>query len=106
MGWREEDTKTMDFVAELDRSDHSYQFDYLRVVRSEDGRYFYGTDSGCSCPSPFEDFHRESDWTPLTKHPDSLSSFKASVESWVDGSSYLAAGDVSAFIDEITALVK
>lgn len=98
--------KELLFVAEIDRSDQSYCFDSLRVVKSEDGRYFYGTDSGCSCPSPFENFHRESDWTPLTKHPDSLSSFKASVGSWADGSSYLTAGDVSAFIDEMTALVK
>lgn len=34
----------------------SYEFDMVVVWRHEDGRLFVGADSGCSCPSPFEDF--------------------------------------------------
>lgn len=41
-------------VAELDDPEASYSFDLLVVWQHEDGRLFYGTDSGCSCPSPFE----------------------------------------------------
>jgi hypothetical protein len=33
----------------------SYQFDMIVVWRTDDGRFLVGQDSGCSCPSPFED---------------------------------------------------
>ena len=44
-------------IHEFDLSDGSYQFDYVTVWQSTtDKRTFYvGTDSGCSCPSPYED---------------------------------------------------
>lgn len=33
-----------------------YEFNMLMVwYHAESGRYYWGTDSGCSCPSPFED---------------------------------------------------
>lgn len=45
-------------VAEIDLSDGDYQFD-LRVVwrHLPTGRLLTARDSGCSCPSPFEDYH-------------------------------------------------
>lgn len=44
-------------VAEIEWSDESYQFDTTCVwVHPETGRWFVESDSGCSCPSPFEDF--------------------------------------------------
>jgi hypothetical protein len=42
-------------VGEIDYSDGCYQFDLTVVWRDAHGRLFYGDDSGCSCPSPFED---------------------------------------------------
>jgi hypothetical protein len=42
-------------VGEIDWSDGCYQFDYTVVWRRMDGRLVYAEDSGCSCPSPFED---------------------------------------------------
>ncbi|QIK64126.1 hypothetical protein G7068_13665 [Leucobacter viscericola] len=44
-------------VDEFDLSDGCWQFDYVMVWQSiTDKRVFYvGTDSGCSCPSPYED---------------------------------------------------
>lgn len=33
-----------------------YSFNDLIVWEHEDGRIFYASDSGCSCPSPFEDY--------------------------------------------------
>lgn len=46
----------LEIIGEVDFSDGCWQFDSLVVWRRiEDGQLFYGEDSGCSCPSPFED---------------------------------------------------
>lgn len=42
-------------IGEIEWSDGSYQFDLTVVWKREDGRFVYAEDSGCSCPSPFED---------------------------------------------------
>lgn len=43
-----------------------YSFDIVAVWRdNETGRLFGAFDSGCSCPSPFEDFSRLEDMTPI-----------------------------------------
>lgn len=34
----------------------NYDFDKFVVWQDAEGNLFYGGDSGCSCPSPFEDF--------------------------------------------------
>lgn len=44
-------------VAKLERYDASYEFDMIAVWKHKDGRVLWATDSGCSCPSPFEDYH-------------------------------------------------
>ena len=45
-------------VAEIDYSDGCYQFDYRMVWRhNETGKLYTARDSGCSCPSPFEDYN-------------------------------------------------
>lgn len=42
-------------VVSLDREEQSYMFNYADVwYRPEDGYFYAATDSGCSCPSPFE----------------------------------------------------
>jgi len=52
-------------VGVIELSEPLYSFDLLAVLRNDDG-YFLGTDSGCSCPSPWEN-HRAEDFTgPLT----------------------------------------
>ncbi len=44
-------------VAEIDYSDGCYQFDIRAVWKhTETGRLYTARDSGCSCPSPFEEF--------------------------------------------------
>lgn len=44
------------YIGEVDLSEPDYSFDLLRFyVRKHDGMVLYATDSGCSCPSPFED---------------------------------------------------
>ncbi len=43
-------------IGEIDWSDGCYNFDYTVVWKREsDGKFVYAEDSGCSCPSPFED---------------------------------------------------
>lgn len=43
-------------VAEIDWSSGSYEFDLRVVWRDSNGNFYTARDSGCSCPSPFEDF--------------------------------------------------
>lgn len=65
-------------IADIDDPQACYSFDILAVWQHEDGRLFYATDSGCSCPSPFENFTSLDDLTPITK--DSWDEFVAAVE--------------------------
>ena len=66
------------FVGSLDDPWASYSFYDLCVWSHEDGRVFWATDSGCSCPSPFEDFKSLDDLTEVTN--DSWDEFQKAVE--------------------------
>jgi len=61
-------------IGEIELSEPNYSFDTLIIWKRQDGKVFYGQDSGCSCPSPFENFHSFSDMTELTK--ESLSTLR------------------------------
>jgi len=52
-------------VAEIDYSDGNYQFDLRVVWKHTTGQLFTARDSGCSCPSPFEDYTKLTDLDPL-----------------------------------------
>ena len=43
--------------AEFEYSDGCYQFDTRVVWKDEQGLLWTAHDSGCSCPTPFEDYH-------------------------------------------------
>jgi hypothetical protein len=43
----------------------SYEFHILAFWRHTDGRCFYASDSGCSCPTPFEHFGSLADLTTI-----------------------------------------
>ena len=63
-------------VDTLSFTDEAYQFDYLVVWKSlSDGKIYYARDSGCSCPTPFEDFHKLSDMMEIRNSGD-LSAIK------------------------------
>lgn len=48
----------LEIIAELENSDGCYEFDTHLVFRhTKSGKLYYAHDSGCSCPTPFEDFH-------------------------------------------------
>lgn len=46
----------LETVGTVSWDDEPYQFDLTIVLRDRDGRLYWASDSGCSCPSPFEDF--------------------------------------------------
>jgi hypothetical protein len=55
----------LEVLTQVDLSEPDYSFDYLVVWRNlESGKLFYATDSGCSCPSPFEE-HGITDLEPF-----------------------------------------
>lgn len=55
-------------IGELELREPDYSFDILLVQRDiVTGKFYVNFDSGCSCPSPFEDFTtKESLGQPLT----------------------------------------
>jgi hypothetical protein len=53
-------------IGTVNLSEPDYSFDMLAVWKGDDG-YYLGTDSGCSCPTPFESYNGAEDLTgPLT----------------------------------------
>lgn len=70
--WDTESTTVPDYeeIGEVEWSYEAYQFDLTRVYRQiSTGDLFYATDSGCSCPSPFEDTE-DTDLTPIKRMQD------------------------------------
>ena len=72
----------LSIVGELDDPFADYSFVMLVVWQHEDGRLFYATDSGCSCPSPFEDFHSIDSLTEITD--ESWEAFEEAVKEHCD----------------------
>jgi hypothetical protein len=58
-------------VGEIEWGSGHYEFDLTVVWQHEDGTFYWAEDSGCSCPTPFEEFTKVADLNPLT----SLSEF-------------------------------
>lgn len=48
-------------VGMIDFSSGYYEFDYRVVWKHKDGTYYTARDSGCSCPTPFEDYTKLDD---------------------------------------------
>lgn len=60
-----------------------YEFDMFVIWRDATGQLYYAMDSGCSCPSPFEDYEDVSDLsygTPQEVHE--------ALDEWSDSSYY------------------
>jgi hypothetical protein len=45
----------LEIVGNFDWCEPDYSFDMLVVWKEKRGQYWIGQDSGCSCPSPFEE---------------------------------------------------
>lgn len=76
----------LETVAELEFSDGSYQFDTLVVWRHKDsGKFYTARDSGCSCPTPFEDYCGIDKLTELNAWTDLLSDVEPETERYLEG---------------------
>lgn len=80
----------LEVFGELDEPNLSYEFHMLVVWKDASGRLWYAEDSGCSCPSPYEDYHSTSDLIEITH--DSLDQFWKDVEGFCD---YNTVGDLA-----------
>lgn len=58
----------------------SYEFDTFLVHKDIDGDLFFATDSGCSCPIPFNNHVFPDDWTKIT----SEKQFNEDFERWLN----------------------
>lgn len=56
----------LSLVGMVDEIDLSYEFDMFGVWKDENGHLYYASDSGCSCPSPFETYYSKDDLTKAT----------------------------------------
>lgn len=72
----------LEILTTLDDYSLSYEFDMFVVWKSIDGdALYYASDSGCSCPSPFEDYTSVSDLNKL----DSYFEFEKELNAWNRG---------------------
>lgn len=56
-------------VGSFDWSEPDYSFDMCVVwYEPTSGKYYWASDSGCSCPSPFEDFHSVDQFQSGSEH--------------------------------------
>ncbi len=82
----------LEIVESFDDPDASYSFNMFVVWRKlDDGRLFYASDSGCSCPSPFEDYHTLGSLTEITRA--GFGSFKSDFDGWRKSHQYDDKGD-------------
>jgi hypothetical protein len=56
----------LEILGEASDESAYYDFDMFVVWRDRRGSLYYATDSGCSCPSPFEGYKKVSDLTKAT----------------------------------------
>ena len=64
--YRSPDLWGCEMICNHDLEEDEYSYDIVAVLHSSDG-FYIGTDSGCSCPSPFENYRSLSQFTgPLS----------------------------------------
>lgn len=54
------------FITQVHLEDEPYRFDVIGLWRDTEGGFYLGTDSGCSCPMPWESHTEDSLTGPLT----------------------------------------
>lgn len=88
-------------VLEGDRSSGDYEFDILCIWRGmNDKKLYYATDSGCSCPSPFEDHNGLDSLTPIL--PETLDVFETeALAKSYGGACYLTQEEVQLIRNEV-----
>lgn len=60
--------KGLEFIGEVEWNDYPYEFDLTGVWKNKEG-YWIASDSGCSCPTPFDNHRFPDDFEgPFTFH--------------------------------------
>lgn len=92
-------------IGEVNWDDESYRFDLTAVWRDASGALYWASDSGCSCPSPFEDITALDQLATGTV--DELEAELAKLLAEVKASSYRASnaprveGEIAGLIDRV-----
>lgn len=100
----------LEILETVDEPGMSYEFNMFVVwKRLSDGALFYASDSGCSCPSPFEDESAET-LTPITAG-DSYRSFTDEFNawrkpSWRDSEPFVSNAETQELFDKVTQALK
>lgn len=90
----------LELVGEVDYSDGDYNFDLVAVWRDpKTGDWFYAEDSGCSCPSPFEDYTTRESLMKATPHE-----IATRLQERATASSYVTADAPAELIERIMRL--
>lgn len=91
-------------IGEVEWKPGDYGFDTTVVwIETATGKIFAGTDSGCSCPRPFEDIESIEDLTEITK-PMELIKYLADVQKEKDADH--ATGDVGELIMKVSQRMR
>lgn len=86
----------LEFLGDFDLSYESYEFDLVGVWKGADG-YYVSTDSGCSCPTPWEWVSSEDSLTGPMSRDEMIESVRGcavksvydyDLEEYVDGIKY------------------
>lgn len=49
----------LEIVGDAEWADEPYRFDLTVIWKNSDGEYLVASDSGCSCPEPFEEYTKD-----------------------------------------------
>lgn len=95
-------------IDSLDQPDLDYEFNTLIAVQHiESGRVFEAQSSGCSCPTPFEEYHfngpDDTDMCEVTL--DNFSGFETGIISWCK-ESHIPQHEMNSFIDNVKTALK
>lgn len=90
----------LEIVTEVEWSGGSYEFDKTVIWKDNAGQLYLAEDSGCSCPSPFEDYTDIEDLTKVTVHEAIKTLQDTFEETWNPSNSI-----ISDYMDAITVLM-
>ena len=96
----------------FDEPNMSYEYNTLCFWAAKDGRIFSASDSGCSCPTPFEDSHdrpTRDEVLQTLERVGSVAQSESIFESWNNGlaaNSRLPASDKQKLAEWVTARLK
>lgn len=90
----------LEIVAELSDNNLSYEYDITVVWKDDANRVFWAADSGCSCPTPFEDYRSLDDVHEITL--DAWDTFFAVLSSCTQ----YDAGDRTQTLSRVSAILR